>query len=73
MLSHKKGQIKAFSVTCRDIEFAKLSEVSQRKTNISYIQNQKRGTNVHIYKTEEEKKTYGYQGIRGKDELGDLD
>ena len=66
MLSHKKGQIKAFSVTCRDIEFAKLSEDSQRKTNISYIQNQKRGTNVHIYKTEEEKKNLWLPGDKGE-------
>ena len=36
------------------------------------MQNQKRGTNVLIYKTEAEKKLYGYQGIRGEDELGDL-
>ena len=39
-----------------DLEFAKLSEDRQRKTNITYMQNQKGGTNVHIYKTEAEKK-----------------
>ena len=57
-----------FSVTCVDLAVVKLSDDSQRKKNIdiTYMQNQKRGTDVLIYKTKVGK-TYSYQGIMGKD------
>ena len=52
----KKNEIMSFAATWMDLEIAILSEVRERKTNISYdityMWNKKNGTNEQIYKTE---------------------
>lgn len=56
------------------LEFAKLVKIAKERQMSLICRIKKRYQVIHIYKTEaEEKKNYGYQGIRGKDELGDLD
>ena len=58
-----------------NLEIVKLSEDSQRKTNITWYHlyaESKRGTDLVIYKTEVEKNLW-LPGDGGKDKLGDLD
>jgi len=45
-----------------------------KERQISLTYRIKKGVQMYIFtKQKKKKKTYGYQGIRGKDELGDLD
>ena len=51
-----------FSATWMDLEFIKLTEVSQRKTNIIwyhlYVKSKKNDTNELIYKTKKDSQTW---------------
>ena len=67
------------TVTWKDLEIIKLSEVSQRKTNIMwyclYVESKKNDTNELIYKTETdiENKPMATKGERERNKLGTQD
>ena len=67
-LSHKKNKIMSFPTTWIGLDVIIPSEISQRKTNISYhlhVESQKIQMNLFIKQTHRHKKqTYSYQ--RGK-------
>ena len=64
LLSHKNKVI-PFATTLMNLEIIIPSEASQRKKDILlyclYVESKKMITNEHIYKTDFQKQTYGYQ------------
>ena len=57
MKCYKKSEIMPFAASWMDLEITTISEVSHRKTNVTYLWNIKNDTNELIYKTKTDSST----------------